>query len=165
MGRIEQWFLCGVVIFLYFMLSEKKVIEKKVATDIKINEYLIPADVLRDFPGRCFAVSHCKLFKIEESWDLKTTCGRSTCIRDTINLDKLLEKVEICPPYPPSTAECTIYVPETDITASYPNCCPTFLCNINDNWNYQNEGEKKEEEQKDMKKNEKERKEKQKIEL
>ncbi|XP_037952838.1 uncharacterized protein LOC119683266 [Teleopsis dalmanni] len=165
MGRIEQWFLCGVLIFMYFMLSGKRATEKKIVTDIKINEYLVPADVLRDFPERCFAAHHCKLFKVGESWDLKTTCGRSTCVRDKINSNKLFEKVEICEPLPPNTAECTIYVPETDISASFPCCCPKFFCNVNDNWNYQDEREKKEGERKDVEKDKKERKEKQKIEL
>merc|ERR1712018_1001507 len=39
----------------------------------------IPADVLRDFPGKCFAWTAVKWYSPNETWSLKPFCGRSRC--------------------------------------------------------------------------------------
>nr|CAG4648406.1 EOG090X0JP1 [Moina brachiata]SVE93389.1 EOG090X0JP1 [Moina brachiata] len=41
----------------------------------------IRADVLRDFPGVCYASTQCRTFKEGEEWDLKPFCGKSVCTK------------------------------------------------------------------------------------
>ncbi|KAL1117650.1 hypothetical protein AAG570_003965 [Ranatra chinensis] len=92
----------------------------------KIFKRLIPADVLRDFPGMCFASTRCATIEPTQSWDLTPFCGRSTCVRAEQD-NRLLELVEDCGPLPKSNPKCKLS-DKTNKTAPFPACCPVFDC-------------------------------------
>ncbi|XP_060661189.1 uncharacterized protein LOC132794913 isoform X1 [Drosophila nasuta] len=98
--------------------------------EIKIYKRLIPADVLRDFPGMCFASTRCATVEPGKSWDLTPFCGRSTCVQNEENPAKLLELVEDCGPLPLSLSndKCKLDTEKTNKTAQFPFCCPIFTC-------------------------------------
>jgi hypothetical protein len=89
-----------------------------------IFQRLIPADVLRDFPGTCFASTRCATFEPGASWDLKPFCGRSTCVAQQ---GRLWELVEDCGPLPKPNPKCKLS-DKTNKTADFPDCCPLFDC-------------------------------------
>ncbi|KOC60823.1 hypothetical protein WH47_05601 [Habropoda laboriosa] len=88
---------------------------------------LIPADVLRDFPGMCFASTKCATFEPTKSWDLTPFCGRSTCVLSDDNSGRLFELVEDCGPLPKANPKCKLS-DKTNKTALFPDCCPKFEC-------------------------------------
>ncbi|XP_055857838.1 uncharacterized protein LOC129920543 [Episyrphus balteatus] len=96
--------------------------------EIKVYKRLIPADVLRDFPGMCFASTRCATVEPGKTWDLTPFCGRSTCVLDESNPAKLLELVEDCGPLPLANDKCKLDTEKTNKTAPFPYCCPTFKC-------------------------------------
>ncbi|KAH8272467.1 hypothetical protein KR044_005217 [Drosophila immigrans] len=98
--------------------------------EIKIYKRLIPADVLRDFPGMCFASTRCATVEPGKTWELTPFCGRSTCVQNEENPSKLLELVEDCGPLPLSLSsnKCKLDTEKTNKTAQFPFCCPIFTC-------------------------------------
>ncbi|EDV90933.1 uncharacterized protein LOC6570266 [Drosophila grimshawi] len=104
--------------------------EPKTDGEIKIYKRLIPADVLRDFPGMCFASTRCATVEPGKTWELTPFCGRSTCVQNEENPAKLLELVEDCGPLPLSLAndKCKLDTEKTNKTAPFPFCCPKFIC-------------------------------------
>ncbi|KAM7341211.1 uncharacterized protein ACRADG_012191 [Cochliomyia hominivorax] len=96
--------------------------------EIKIYKRLIPADVLRDFPGMCFASTRCATVEPGKTWDLTPFCGRSTCVQNEEDPTKLLELVEDCGPLPLANDKCKLDTEKTNKTAPFPYCCPTFTC-------------------------------------
>ncbi|XP_015586656.1 uncharacterized protein LOC107263688 [Cephus cinctus] len=101
--------------------------EKKEEERPKTFKRLIPADVLRDFPGMCFASTKCATFEPGKSWDLSPFCGRSTCVLGDDNSGRLFELVEDCGPLPKANPKCKLSE-STNKTASFPDCCPIFEC-------------------------------------
>lgn len=95
---------------------------------LKIYKRLIPADVLRDFPGMCFASTRCATIEPGKSWDLAPFCGRSTCVVSETNPSELLELVEDCGPLPLANDKCKLDTDKTNKTAPFPYCCPKFTC-------------------------------------
>ncbi|EDS36877.1 conserved hypothetical protein [Culex quinquefasciatus] len=95
---------------------------------VKIYKRLIPADVLRDFPGMCFASTRCATIEPGKSWDLAPFCGRSTCVVSESNPAQLLELVEDCGPLPLANDKCKLDTDKTNKTAPFPYCCPKFTC-------------------------------------
>ncbi|XP_075155687.1 uncharacterized protein LOC142229035 [Haematobia irritans] len=95
---------------------------------IKIYKRLIPADVLRDFPGMCFASTRCATVEVGKSWELTPFCGRSTCVQNEEDPTKLLELVEDCGPLPLANDKCKLDTEKTNKTAAFPFCCPIFTC-------------------------------------
>ncbi|XP_050425732.1 uncharacterized protein LOC126836416 [Adelges cooleyi] len=93
---------------------------------IKIFRRLIPADVLRDFPGLCFASTKCATVEPGHTWELSPFCGRSTCVQGE-GTNQLLELVEDCGPYPKANPKCKLSE-KTNKTAAFPECCPVFDC-------------------------------------
>merc|ERR1712029_380049 len=62
---------------------------------------LIPADVLRDFPGRCYSWTSGKWFNPNDTWSLKPFSGKARCValRNTkTNKTFLGEEVTDCGP-------------------------------------------------------------------
>merc|ERR1712025_573524 len=62
---------------------------------------LIPADVLRDFPGRCYSWTSGKWYNPNDTWSLKPFCGKARCValRNTkTNKTFLGEEVTDCGP-------------------------------------------------------------------
>ncbi|XP_072948516.1 uncharacterized protein [Epargyreus clarus] len=100
------------------------------AQDDKAKTYrrLIPADVLRDFPGMCFASTRCATVEPGNSWDLAPFCGRSTCVVSEDKPPRLLELVEDCGPLPLANPKCKLDTDKTNKTAPFPGCCPIFTC-------------------------------------
>ncbi|XP_032679744.1 uncharacterized protein LOC116848087 [Odontomachus brunneus] len=88
---------------------------------------LIPADILRDFPGMCFASTKCATIEPTKSWELSPFCGRSTCVPADDNSGRLFELVEDCGPLPKANPKCKLS-DKTNKTASFPDCCPIFEC-------------------------------------
>ncbi|XP_017110113.2 uncharacterized protein [Drosophila bipectinata] len=111
------------------MATEKKIEKDEASNDdeIRIYKRLIPADVLRDFPGMCFASTRCATVEPGKSWDLTPFCGRSTCVQNE-NDTKLLELVEDCGPLPLANEKCKLDTERTNKTALFPYCCPIFTC-------------------------------------
>ncbi|XP_037935028.1 uncharacterized protein LOC119669272 [Teleopsis dalmanni] len=126
--RDKFFFICGFFLASYIFFKGMQRTEIMIEKNLKPNEYLVLADVLTDFPDKCFAATHCKLFEIGETWNLKTTCGRSTCLRDEFNKNRLFEKVETCEFLPPIKEKCTSDNNRSNIVAPYPNCCPQYVC-------------------------------------
>jgi len=89
---------------------------------------LIPADVLRDFPGMCFASTKCATVEPGKTWELYPFCGRSTCVVSEDQPPRLLELVEDCGPLPLANDKCKLDEEKTNKTAPFPACCPTFKC-------------------------------------
>lgn len=88
----------------------------------------IPADVLRDFPGMCFASTKCATVEPGKTWELTPFCGRSTCVLSEDKPPRLLELVEDCGPLPLANPKCKLDEDKTNKTAGFPNCCPIFSC-------------------------------------
>ncbi|KAL2713914.1 uncharacterized protein V1478_016471 [Vespula squamosa] len=101
--------------------------EKKEPERPKTFRRLIPADVLRDFPGMCFASTRCATIEPNKTWELSPFCGRSTCIAADDNSGRLFELVEDCGPLPKANPKCKLS-DKTNKTASFPDCCPIFEC-------------------------------------
>lgn len=118
------------VAFLFAAVLVNAEDDKKPEKDdeIKVYKRLIPADVLRDFPGMCFASTRCATVEPGKTWDLTPFCGRSTCVLDESNPAKLLELVEDCGPLPLANDKCKLDTEKTNKTAAFPYCCPTFKC-------------------------------------
>lgn len=100
---------------------------------------VIPADVLRDFPGSCFGSTLCRTFNVSDSWSLAPFCGISTCTKQTdpqTGQEFLLEEVRDCGPRPQVVPQapnadikpCPLYVEAFNATAIFPACCPVFQC-------------------------------------
>ncbi|XP_066961321.1 uncharacterized protein [Macrobrachium rosenbergii] len=85
---------------------------------------MLPADVLRDFPGTCFASTACRVFPVGESWPLTPFCGQATCSQGETGL---IEKVEDCGLRPKPSPNCTV-VNEADLQRPFPACCPKYVC-------------------------------------
>ena len=96
--------------------------------DFKTYKRLIPADVLRDFPGMCFASTKCATVEPGKSWELTPFCGRSTCVLSEDKPPRLLELVEDCGPLPLANPKCKLDEDKTNKTAPFPGCCPQFKC-------------------------------------
>jgi len=94
----------------------------------KTYKRLIPADVLRDFPGMCFASTKCATVEPGKTWDLTPFCGRSTCVLSEDKPPRLLELVEDCGPLPLANPKCKLDEEKTNKTAPFPGCCPAFKC-------------------------------------
>ncbi|XP_046980945.1 uncharacterized protein LOC124546020 [Schistocerca americana] len=102
--------------------------EKKEDERPKIFKRLIPADVLRDFPGMCFASTRCGFVEPGQTWDLTPFCGRSTCTPgEGENAGRLFELVEDCGPLPKANPKCKLS-DKTNKTAPFPGCCPIIEC-------------------------------------
>ncbi|CAG4978554.1 unnamed protein product [Colias eurytheme] len=102
--------------------------EKKENDAPKTFQRLIPADVLRDFPGVCFASTRCATVEPGNSWDLAPFCGRSSCVISEDQPPRLLELVEDCGPLPIANPKCKLDTEKTNKTAPFPGCCPVFTC-------------------------------------
>ncbi|XP_017761010.1 PREDICTED: uncharacterized protein LOC108551382 [Eufriesea mexicana] len=111
-----------LVATIVFAAEEKKEEERP-----KTFRRLIPADVLRDFPGTCFASTKCATFEPTKSWDLTPFCGRSTCVQADDNSGRLFELVEDCGPLPKANPKCKLS-DKTNKNATFPDCCPIFEC-------------------------------------
>ncbi|KAJ8985203.1 hypothetical protein NQ317_018232 [Molorchus minor] len=94
----------------------------------KTYKRLIPADVLRDFPGMCFASTKCATVEPGKTWSLYPFCGRSTCVVSEDKPPRLLELVEDCGPLPLQNPKCKLDEEKTNKTAEFPYCCPNFIC-------------------------------------
>ncbi|XP_076068483.1 uncharacterized protein LOC143040914 [Oratosquilla oratoria] len=92
---------------------------------IKAQVRKLPADVLRDFPGLCFASTLCRVFQPGENWNLFPFCGLSTCVETPEG--GLVEVVEDCGPLPIPDERCRI-LNEADRNSTFPECCPVFEC-------------------------------------
>ncbi|KAK4878367.1 hypothetical protein RN001_010873 [Aquatica leii] len=103
--------------FVYAVCEQKE--------EPKIFRRYIPADVLRDFPGMCFASTLCATVEVGKTWELTPFCGRSTCVSQN---DALLELVEDCGPLPLANPKCQLDEEKTNKTAKFPYCCPSFKC-------------------------------------
>ncbi|XP_011195064.1 uncharacterized protein LOC105220319 [Zeugodacus cucurbitae] len=108
--------------------DDKKTSQTNSDSEIKIYKRLIPADVLRDFPGMCFASTRCATVEPTKTWELTPFCGRSTCVQNDENPAKLLELVEDCGPLPLANEKCKLDTEKTNKTAPFPYCCPIFTC-------------------------------------
>lgn len=102
--------------------------EEKDGDQRKTFRRLIPADVLRDFPGLCFASTRCATVEPGNTWDLAPFCGRSTCVVSEDTPPRLLELVEDCGPLPLANPKCKLDTEKTNKTAPFPLCCPIFTC-------------------------------------
>ncbi|KAK0167524.1 hypothetical protein PV327_004911 [Microctonus hyperodae] len=111
------------------MLFALVVAEKEQENDERPKTFrrLIPADVLRDFPGMCFASTKCATVEPGKSWELSPFCGRSTCVPAEDDSGHLFELVEDCGPLPKANPKCKLS-DKTNKTASFPDCCPIFEC-------------------------------------
>jgi len=95
---------------------------------IKVYKRLIPADVLRDFPGMCFASTRCATVEPGKTWELTPFCGRSTCVVAKDHPNRLHELVEDCGPLPIANDRCKLDTDRTNKSAPFPYCCPKFTC-------------------------------------
>ncbi|XP_035456002.1 uncharacterized protein LOC118280218 [Spodoptera frugiperda] len=144
-----KYFVAFAVFALAFAAEEQKEDERP-----KTYKRLIPADVLRDFPGMCFASTRCATVEPGNTWDLAPFCGRSTCVVSEDQPPRLLELVEDCGPLPLANPKCKLDTDKTNKTAPFPGCCPIFTCEDGVKLEYPElptpppEAEKKEEEKK-----------------
>ncbi|KAI5732131.1 hypothetical protein M8J77_022023 [Diaphorina citri] len=116
-----------VIAFAFAFVLAVNAAEKNAAGDRpKTYRRLIPADVLRDFPGMCFASTKCTTVEVGQAWELAPFCGRSTCVKAEED-NRLLELVEDCGPLPKANPKCKLSE-KTNKTAPFPDCCPTFEC-------------------------------------
>ncbi|XP_030379606.1 uncharacterized protein LOC115627865 [Scaptodrosophila lebanonensis] len=121
-------FAAAIVLTLSTATLAEDAAQAQADGEIKIYKRLIPADVLRDFPGMCFASTRCATVEPGKSWDLTPFCGRSTCVQNEENPAKLLELVEDCGPLPLANDKCKLDTDKTNKTAPFPYCCPKFTC-------------------------------------
>ncbi|XP_053621920.1 uncharacterized protein LOC128681776 [Plodia interpunctella] len=144
-----KYLVVFAVVALAFAAEEAKEEERP-----KTFRRLIPADVLRDFPGMCFASTRCATVEPGNTWDLAPFCGRSTCVVSEDQPPRLLELVEDCGPLPLANPKCKLDTDKTNKTAPFPGCCPIFTCEDGAKLEYPElptpppEEEKKEEEKK-----------------
>merc|ERR1712113_1380250 len=94
---------------------------------------LIPADVLRDFPGKCYSWTSQKWYAPNDTWSLKPFCGKARCValRNTkTNATFLGEEVTDCGLIIDleKTTDCQIVEDQYDAKAEYPTCCPVYKC-------------------------------------
>ncbi|RXG68819.1 hypothetical protein Avbf_04797, partial [Armadillidium vulgare] len=85
----------------------------------------LPADVLRDFIGFCFASTLCRVFEVGQTWELTPFCGRASCVLSPEGY--LIERVNDCGVLPKPNPKCRI-INEDARNETYPNCCPIFQC-------------------------------------
>ncbi|XP_055636376.1 uncharacterized protein LOC129775547 [Toxorhynchites rutilus septentrionalis] len=126
-------FTFGVVVLIAafcvaLIFGAEEPAKEKEDDGVKIYKRLIPADVLRDFPGMCFASTRCATVEPGKSWDLAPFCGRSTCVVSETNAAQLLELVEDCGPLPLANDKCKLDTEKTNKSAPFPYCCPKFTC-------------------------------------
>lgn len=121
-------FVVAVLCVANVFAADEPASKDKDEEGIKIYKRLIPADVLRDFPGMCFASTRCATIEPGKSWDLAPFCGRSTCVVSESNPAQLLELVEDCGPLPLANDKCKLDTDKTNKTAPFPLCCPKFTC-------------------------------------
>ncbi|XP_063545642.1 uncharacterized protein LOC134753636 [Cydia strobilella] len=144
-------------VFVVFAVLALAFAEEKEEDRPKTFRRLIPADVLRDFPGMCFASTRCATVEPGNTWDLAPFCGRSTCVVSEDTPPRLLELVEDCGPLPLANPKCKLDTDKTNKTAPFPGCCPIFTCEEGAKLEYPElptpapEEEKKEEEIKEEK--------------
>ncbi|KAL1454983.1 hypothetical protein WDU94_009110 [Cyamophila willieti] len=116
-----------VIAFAFAIVLAVNAAEKNAASDKpKTYKRLIPADILRDFPGMCFASTKCTTVEVGQHWELAPFCGRSTCVKAEEDA-RLLELVEDCGPLPKANPKCKLSE-KTNKTAAFPECCPVFDC-------------------------------------
>ncbi|XP_077283462.1 uncharacterized protein LOC143909383 [Arctopsyche grandis] len=108
--------------------KKEEVVDSKDEAKAKTYQRIIPADVLRDFPGMCFASTRCATVEPGRTWELAPFCGRSTCVVSEDQPPRLLELVEDCGPLPVPNPKCKVDAEKTNKTAPFPACCPTFVC-------------------------------------
>merc|ERR1712095_102961 len=94
---------------------------------------LIPADVLRDFPGKCYSWTSQKWYAPNDTWSLKPFCGKARCValRNTkTNKTFLGEEVTDCGPLVDleQSPDCTQLDEQFDAEAEFPSCCPVYDC-------------------------------------
>lgn len=118
----------GLTLIALFAVSLGAEDKKPEEEEVKVFKRLIPADVLRDFPGMCFASTRCATVEPGKTWDLAPFCGRSTCVVSEDNPPRLLELVEDCGPLPLANDKCKLDTDKTNKTAPFPYCCPKFTC-------------------------------------
>ncbi|XP_076068481.1 uncharacterized protein LOC143040912 [Oratosquilla oratoria] len=92
--------------------------------ELKVYTRDLPADVLRDFPGLCFASTQCSVKQVGEDWPLLPFCGRATCV---LQGELLIERVEDCGPLPKPNPKCRV-INVNDTQKPFPECCPQFEC-------------------------------------
>jgi len=127
---LNTFFLFSLVLCSVYGAEEKTKENLSATTERpKTFRRLIPADVLRDFPGVCFASTKCATVEVGESWDLAPFCGKSTCVKPEGEEAEihLLELVEDCGPLPKANPKCKLSE-KTNKTATFPECCPIFEC-------------------------------------
>ncbi|VVC92796.1 uncharacterized protein LOC126974746 [Leptidea sinapis] len=117
-------YLVVLAIFALAFAAEEKADDERPKTYRR----LIPADVLRDFPGMCFASTRCATVEPGNSWDLAPFCGKSSCVISEDEPPRLLELVEDCGPLPIANPKCKLDTEKTNKTAPFPGCCPIFTC-------------------------------------
>lgn len=97
---------------------------------------LIPADVLRDYRGGCFASTQCKVFEPNQTWPLNPFCGSARCVALKVTSKsgktsiKLAEEVTDCGPVIDieKTPDCILLEDQFNKTLAFPNCCPVYDC-------------------------------------
>ncbi|KAK7076335.1 hypothetical protein SK128_014356 [Halocaridina rubra] len=95
---------------------------KEVVPETKTRD--LPADVLRDFPGSCYASTACRMFQVNQTWPLTPFCGRATCVEGP---NGLIERVEDCGMRPKKSAGCKVSNTE-ELQGLFPFCCPKYSC-------------------------------------
>ncbi|XP_071530347.1 uncharacterized protein [Panulirus ornatus] len=86
---------------------------------------VLKADVLRDFPGKCFGSTVCRVFDVDEKWPLFPFCGEATCVK---NATGLFEHVKDCGPRVKPNNDCTVEFPDGENIGPFPACCPKVNC-------------------------------------
>ena len=94
---------------------------------------LIPADVLRDFPNRCYSWTSGKWFSPNDTWSLKPFCGAARCValRNTkTNKTFFGEEVTDCGPLVDleKSPDCQQLDDQFDAEGEFPSCCPVYDC-------------------------------------
>jgi len=126
--KVTIFLAVGLCLFANYINAEEAKNNDDDENVIKIFKRLIPADVLRDFPGMCFASTRCATVEPGKSWDLSPFCGKSTCVVSNDNSGRLQELVEDCGPLPLENNRCKLDTDKTNKSAPFPYCCPKFTC-------------------------------------
>uniref|UniRef100_T1J4P6 Single domain-containing protein n=1 Tax=Strigamia maritima TaxID=126957 RepID=T1J4P6_STRMM len=82
---------------------------------------VLPANILREHPNKCFSLALCKVFNIDDSWELPG-CGRGSCSRSRNGLDEI---IQTCPEI---YFESDCYLSPVEVKLAYPMCCPKKVC-------------------------------------